>query len=74
MCAAVNAVESKRHTHAEVKKKWSDVKVGIQQRTAVHRQSVAQTGGGTGVEELTLFEQRVELWVTLLFRGWWEHL
>ena len=43
----------------------SDIKVDVKRRMAAHRQSVAKTGGGTGEEGPTLFEQRA-LWVTLL--------
>ena len=59
VCVAVNAVGSEKRTHAELKKKWSDVKMEVKRRTAAHRRSVAQTGGGTGEERLTPFEQRV---------------
>ncbi len=50
VCEAVNAVGSEKRTQAEVKKKWSDIKVDIKRRMAAHRQSVAKTGGGTGEE------------------------
>ncbi len=59
VCEAVNAVGSEKHTQAEVKKKWSDIKVDVKRRMAAHRQSVAKTGGGTGEEGPTPFEQRV---------------
>ena len=48
-----------RSTQAEVKKKWSDIKVDVKRRLAAHRRSVTRTGGGTGEEGPTLFEQRV---------------
>ena len=53
MSEAFNAVGSEKRTQAEVKKKWSDIKVDVKRRLAAHRQSVAKTGGGG------LFEQRV---------------
>lgn len=55
----VHAVGSENRTVNELKKKWSDIKVEVKRRTAAHRQSVGRTGGGTGVDELTAFEQRV---------------
>ncbi|XP_061593275.1 nuclear apoptosis-inducing factor 1-like [Cololabis saira] len=59
VCDAVNAVGSEQRTHAELKKKWSDIKVEVKRRTAAHRQSVAKTGGGKGEDDLTPFQQRV---------------
>ena len=50
---AFNAVGSEKRTQAEVKKKWSEIKVDGKRRLAAHRRSVAKTGGGG------LFEQRV---------------
>jgi len=70
---AVNAVGSEKRTQAEVKKKWSNIKVDVKRRMAAPRQSVAKTGGGTGEEGPILFKQRA-LWVTLLSQGWWEHM
>ena len=46
VCQAVNAVGSENRTQAEIKKKWSDIKVDVKQRLAAHRRSVVQTGGG----------------------------
>ena len=43
---------SEKHTQAEVKMKWSDIKVDVKRRLTACR-SVAKTGGGG------LFEQRV---------------
>lgn len=43
--AAVNAVASANRTVPDVKKKWSDLKVGAKKRLASHRQSVCGTGG-----------------------------
>ena len=57
VCEVVNAVGSEKRTQPEVKKKWSNIKVDVKQRMAAHRQSVAKTGGGTGEEGPTLFEQ-----------------
>jgi len=48
MCEAANIVESEKRTKAEVRKKWSDIKVDVKQRLAVHCRSVAKTGRGTG--------------------------
>lgn len=59
VCLAVNAVGSQQRTAADLKKKWSDLKVEVKRRTAAHRQSVATTGGGTGEHQLSPFEQRV---------------
>ena len=73
MCEVVNAVGSEKRTQPEVKKKWSNIKVDVKQRMAAHRRSVAKTGGGTGEEGPTLFEQGA-LWVTLLSQGWWEYM
>ena len=46
VCEAVNAVGSENRTQAEVKKRWSDIKVDVKRRLAAHRRSVAKTGGG----------------------------
>lgn len=35
------------------------LEVEVKQRTTAHQQSVGKTSGGTGVDELTTFEQRV---------------
>ena len=59
MGEAVNAVGSEKRRQAEVKKKWPDIALDMKRRLAAHRQSVAKTGGGTGEEGPTLFEQRV---------------
>ena len=59
MCEAVNAVGSEKRTQAEVKKKWSDIKADVKRTLAAHRRSGAKTGGGTGEEGPTLFQQRV---------------
>ena len=62
---AFNAVGSEKRTQAEVKKKWSDIKVDVKRRLAAHRQSVAKTGGGG-----CLNRKSAQLWVTLLSQGW----
>ena len=46
MSEAFNAVGSEKRTQAEVKKKWSHMKVDVKRRMAAHRRSVAKTGGG----------------------------
>ena len=43
---AFNAVGSEKRTQAEVKKKWSNIKVDVERRLAAHRRSVAKTSGG----------------------------
>ena len=55
VCEAVSAVGTEKCTHAELIKKWSDIKVDVKRRAAAHHQSVAKTEE----EELTLFEHRV---------------
>ena len=63
------ALGSEKCTQAEVKKKWSDIKVDVKWRLAAHRRSVAKTGGGTGEEGPTLMNREsAQLWVTLLSR------
>lgn len=39
---SVNAAGSEARTNEDMKKKWSDIKMGIKQRTAVYRRSVAK--------------------------------
>ncbi|XP_026113218.1 nuclear apoptosis-inducing factor 1-like [Carassius auratus] len=56
---AVNAVASQPRTVAEIKKKWSDIKVEAKKRLALHRQSVSATGGGKGTPELTPLDERL---------------
>ena len=63
---AFNAVGSEKRTQAEVKKKWSDIKVDVKRRVAAHRRSVAKTGGGG-----CLSRESAQLRVTLLSQGWW---
>ena len=46
VCKDVNAVGSEKRTQAEVKKKWSNIKVDVKRRLAAHRPSVAKTGRG----------------------------
>ena len=56
---AVNAAASQPRTVAEIKKKWSDIKVDAKKRLALHRQSVSATGGGKGTSELTPLDERL---------------
>ena len=42
VCEAVNAVGSEKRTQAEVKEKWSNIKVDVKRRLAAHRRSVAK--------------------------------
>ena len=55
MCEAVNSVGSAKRTQAEVKKKWSHIKVDVKRKMAAHLQSVAKTGGGQEKRGPTLF-------------------
>ncbi|XP_059367785.1 nuclear apoptosis-inducing factor 1-like isoform X2 [Carassius carassius] len=57
--AAVNAVASANRTLPDVKKKWSDLKVGVKKRLASHRQSVCATGRGKGAPDLSPMETRM---------------
>lgn len=57
--AAVNAVASANRTVPDVKKKWSDLKVGAKKWLASHRQSVCATGGGKGAPDLSPMETRM---------------
>ncbi|XP_063072725.1 nuclear apoptosis-inducing factor 1-like [Engraulis encrasicolus] len=50
---AVNAVASQGRTMAEIKKKWSDMKVEAKKSISAHRQSVTATGGGEAGPELS---------------------
>ena len=45
VCERVNAVGSGQRIPAEIKKKWSDLKVEVKRRTAALRRSTGQTGG-----------------------------
>lgn len=56
---AVNQVVSEGRTVAEIKKKWSDIKVDAKKRIALHRQSVCATGGGKGTPELTPTDEKL---------------
>ena len=56
---AVNSASAQGRTVAEIKKKWSDIKVDAKKRLASHRQSVCATGGGTGAPELTPMDERL---------------
>ena len=46
---------------AEVKKKWSDIKMDVKRRLAAHRQR----------RRGYLDRESAQLWVTLLSQGWW---
>ena len=56
---SVNDVGAESQTVADIKKKWSDIKVDVKRKVSAHRRSVGQTGSGAGVGELAPFEQRV---------------
>ncbi len=56
---AVNNVASECRTVAEIKKKWSDIKVEAKRRIALHRRSVCATGGGKGTMELTPTDEKL---------------
>lgn len=53
---AVNSVSGTERTMAEVKKKWSDLKVEAKKRLTHHCQILS---GGKGLPELTPFEKRI---------------
>ena len=55
---AVNNVASEGRTVADIKKKWSDIKVEAKKRIAPHSKSVCVTGGGKGTPELTPTEEK----------------
>ncbi|XP_056432007.1 nuclear apoptosis-inducing factor 1-like [Gadus chalcogrammus] len=59
VAAAVNAVSGTERTVPELKKKWSDIKVGAKQRLSSHRQSVTATGGGPSTPDLTPIDRQV---------------
>uniref|UniRef100_A0AAQ6AJ68 Myb/SANT-like DNA-binding domain-containing protein n=1 Tax=Amphiprion ocellaris TaxID=80972 RepID=A0AAQ6AJ68_AMPOC len=56
---SVNSVSSTERTVAEMKKKWSDLKVEAKKRVACHRQSVSATGGDRGKPEPTPLDSRI---------------
>ena len=43
---------------ADVKKKWSDLKVEAKRKVARHRRSTSATGGGSGTPELTPLDEK----------------
>ena len=55
----VNNVASEGRTFAEMKKKWSDIRVKMKKRIALHRKSVCATGWGKGTPELTPTEKKL---------------
>ncbi|KAA0718438.1 hypothetical protein E1301_Tti019304 [Triplophysa tibetana] len=55
----VLVIASANRTVPDVKKKWSDLKVGAKKRLASHRQSVCATGGGKGATDLSPMETRM---------------
>ena len=55
----VNNVASEGRTFAEMKKKWSDIRVKMKKRIALHRKSVCATGWGKGTPELTPMEEKL---------------
>ena len=59
----MNAVGSENRTQAEVKKKWSDIKVDVKRRLALEKRGPP-----------CLNSESARLWVTLLSQGWWEHV
>ena len=59
---SVNDVGAESRTVADIKKKWSDIKVDVKTKVSAHRRSVGQTGSGAGVGELATFEQGWPLW------------
>ncbi|XP_054868348.1 t-SNARE domain-containing protein 1-like [Amphiprion ocellaris] len=56
---SVNSVSSTERTVAEVKRKWSDLKVEAKKRVTCHRQSMSATGGGRGKPEPTPLDSRI---------------
>ncbi|XP_054866345.1 t-SNARE domain-containing protein 1-like isoform X2 [Amphiprion ocellaris] len=56
---SVNSVGSTERTMAEVKKKWSDLKVEAKKRVTCHHQSMSATGGGRGKPEPTPLDSRI---------------
>ena len=59
MWQTIYAVASEGRSVAEVKKKWSDVKVEAKKRLASHRQSVCATGGRMGQPKLTPLDEQL---------------
>ncbi|XP_049329191.1 myb-related transcription factor, partner of profilin-like [Astyanax mexicanus] len=59
VAAAVNNVSSTSQTIAEVKKKWSDLKVDAKKQIALHRKKLTATGGGKATPAPSLFHERM---------------
>ena len=75
VCEAVNAVGSEKCKQAEMKKKWSDIRVDVKRRMAAHGRIVTKTTGGQEKRGPTcLNRESAQLWVTLLSQGWCKHM
>ncbi|XP_018951036.1 myb-related transcription factor, partner of profilin-like [Cyprinus carpio] len=59
IASAVNCVSGTERTVAELKKKWSDLKVEAKRKLSSHRQSVAATGGGPCTADLTSVDSKI---------------
>ncbi|KAJ8335833.1 hypothetical protein SKAU_G00391750 [Synaphobranchus kaupii] len=59
VAAAVNEVGQQDRTVADLKKKWSDLKLQGKKRIVIHNRSIKATGGGPGTPELSQMDQRV---------------
>ena len=55
----LSTVSATERTVAEVKKKWSDLKVEAKKRVTCHRQSMSATGGDRGKPEPTPLDSRI---------------
>ncbi|KAJ8346446.1 hypothetical protein SKAU_G00278470 [Synaphobranchus kaupii] len=59
VAAAVNEVGQQDRTVADLKKKWSDLKLQGKKRIVIHNRSIKATGGGPGTPELSQMDQRI---------------
>lgn len=57
--SAVNEVSATERSVADIKKKWSDLKVEAKKRVARHRESISATGGGRGTPEPTPLDNKI---------------
>lgn len=57
--SSVNAVSAVGRTVSELKKKWSDTKIEVKKKLALHRKSLEETGGELPCTSLTDFDQKV---------------